>query len=374
MMDLSRFRPAFRLPRLMPPALALLATAIPPARASAPWLLDRDELATLAAAAPAALHVPITTVVEKTRIPHGCDPHDFVSYARYWWPDPARPDGLPWIRRDGDVNHAQFALGDDHRILTLARTVEKLAAAWRLNRDEPAALRAGEWLRAWFITPATRMYPHMDFAQIRPGHNRNRGNPAGVLDSRCLAQVIDALRLLDDSPALTPPETASVKAWFRAMFDWLSTAKNALAERAMKNNHGTWFLAQIIPIARYCGRDDLARQFCDEAKNRIAFQIKPDGSQPEELTRADALGYSLFNLRGHAQIARHAARFGDDLWSWSASNGASLRRAIDYLRPYNDAPRTWPGSQKAPLPPGFLTPLIKEAAAAVATKAIMPDA
>lgn len=32
------------------------------------------------------------------------DLHDYLSIGPYWWPDPSKPDGLPWIRKDGEVN------------------------------------------------------------------------------------------------------------------------------------------------------------------------------------------------------------------------------------------------------------------------------
>ena len=237
----------------------------------------------------------------------------------------------------------------------------KRAAAWAVNHDEAAARRAGEWLRAWFITPATRMNPHLEFAQVRLGHSRNHGNPAGVLDARGLAQVIDALQLLHGSPAFAPGEENKVREWFEAYLQWLIKAPNAREEHAAKNNHGSWFLAQAIPVARYAGRDDLARQWCEEDKARLAAQTQPDGSQPEEIRRVDGLGYSAFNLEAQFHVAVLAAGLGVDLWNYTAPNGASLRRALDYLRPYNRTPGKWPTSQNAKLAPGFLDGLIAQA-------------
>jgi hypothetical protein len=34
----------------------------------------------------------------------GVDAHNYVSLARYFWPDPSSPNGLPYIRVDGQVN------------------------------------------------------------------------------------------------------------------------------------------------------------------------------------------------------------------------------------------------------------------------------
>src|SRR5690606_34602101 len=111
--------------------------------------------------------------------------------------------GLPYIARDGESNHAQVAAGDHPRIWSFCETVEKLAARWQVERDEAAARRAGEWLRAWLVTGATRMNPHLKYAQIRLGHPVGSGTEFGVLEARCLAQAVDALRLLRGSPALS---------------------------------------------------------------------------------------------------------------------------------------------------------------------------
>lgn len=340
----------------------LLGLAGIPALAAEPYQWTSAEAAALAAGAPKALKAPITTVVEKTRLAASGDAHDYVSYARYYWPDPKKPDGLPYISHDGKHNHEQVARGDRQRIGNFCDHVAKLAAAWQVHRDEAAARRAGEWLRAWFLAPATRMNPHLEYAQVRLGHNGNRGNAAGMLDARDFASVIDALRVLEGSPALTPDEAKAVRAWFTAYLQWFTTAKIAVQERAAKNNHGAWYFAQAIPIARYVGRDDLARALVKEDQALIARQIKPDGSQPEEIRRVDGLGYSRFNLEAHAVVARHAVRLGIDLWNYTAPNGASLRVALEFLRPYNQAPEKWPTSQKEKLRPGFLDDLLREAA------------
>jgi len=336
--------------------LAGSALALPP------YLHTPAELSALAAGAPAALKKVVTTVVDKQVAAPSGDRHDYVSYARYWWPDPAKPDGLPFISRDGQHNREQVARGDRHRIGEFCETVDTLAAAWAVNRDEAAARRAGEWLRAWFVTPATRMNPHLEYAQVRLGHNKNQGNPSGMLDSRGFANVVDALRLLDDSPALTAEEKTAIRSWFGQFLDWFTTAKIAVAERKAKNNHGSWYFAQAVPIARYLGRDDLARTLCEESRALFCQQIQPDGSQPEEIRRVDGLGYSRFNLEAQFQVVRQAAGLGLDLWHYTAPHGASLRAALDFLRPYNAAPEKWPHSQHEKLKPGFLDELIQQAA------------
>ncbi len=340
-------------------AFALLTS---PAAALPTWQISDAEIAAYAAETPAALKAPLRTVVDKKFPAPSGDQHDYVSFARYYWPDPAKPDGLPYVSRDGQHNHEQVAQGDRGRIGNFCSTVARLASAWHVRRDEAAARRAGDWLRAWFLAPATRMNPHLDYAQVRLGHKNNRGNAAGVLDARDLALVIDGLRLLDDSPALTAEEKAGIRAWFAPYLDWLLTAPNAREERAAKNNHATWYYAHVIPVARFAGRDDVARELVAEAQALIARQILPDGSQPDEIRRVDGLGYSRFNLEAYVVVARHARGLGVDLWNYTAPNGASLRQALEFLRPYNQAPEKWPTSQHEKFRPGFLDELLAEAA------------
>ena len=44
------------------------------------------------------------SVMYKNRTPPSGDKHDYMSQGSYWWPDPTKPDGLPYIRKDGERN------------------------------------------------------------------------------------------------------------------------------------------------------------------------------------------------------------------------------------------------------------------------------
>ncbi|HXI83526.1 MAG TPA: alginate lyase family protein [Verrucomicrobiae bacterium] len=345
----------------------LLSTPVRQARASdplPPFLLDSKTLNASAVATNAgeALKVPIVTVVDKKRASPTGDPHDYVSYGRYWWPDPASTNGLPYIQRDGYPNREQMAFGDQDRLGRMIDTVETLAQAWQLEHREDCARRAGEWIRAWFVTPATRVNPSFEYAQIHLGRDGNHGNKSGLIDTRVFIRLIDALRLLHGSPAFTDKDEAAVHQWFSDYLQWLTTSKNGKLEHEAANNHGSWFLSQLIAIARYLDREDDARQFAREDFARIANQFAPDGSQPLELVRQDGLGYCAFNLEAQFCVARLAAPLGVDLWHYEGTNGASLHRGLEFLIPYNTAPETWPHSQLKTLKPGFLRPQIDQAA------------
>jgi len=329
-----------------------------------PFLLDIKTLDSSAVADSArkALNLPIATVVDKARPSPSGDPHDYVSYGRYWWPDPASSNGLPFIQRDGYPNREQMVLGDEERLSRMIDTVETLAKVWHLERREDCARRAGRWIRAWFVTPATRVIPSFEYAQIRLGRNGNHGSNSGLIDMHRLIRLIDALRLLHGSPAFTGDDEALVHQWFSDYLRWLTTSKNGKLEHNAPNNHGSWYLDQIIAIARYLDQEEEARQFAREDFVRITSQFASDGSQPFELVRRDSLGYCAFNLEAQFCVAKLAAPLGVDLWHYVATNGASLHRGLEFLRPYNTAPEIWPHSQLKQLKPGFLKPLLDQAA------------
>jgi hypothetical protein len=344
------------------------AFLLAPVRAAAPFVLDiaSHSATEIERAAGKALRTPIATIVEKPRPSPTGDAHDYISYGRYWWPDPTKPGGQPFIRRDGHPNREQMAFGDSDRLGRMGKSVETLALGWAVLKREDCAARAGEWLRAWFVTPATRMTPNFAYAQIRLGRGGNRGSASGLIDSRILVRVVDSLRLLEGSPALSSDDRKAVRQWFADYLQWLATSTQGLAEYAAPNNHGSWYLQQRVVLNRFLGHDDDARALAREDFKRIALQIKPDGRQPLELARADGLGYSLFNLEAQFGLARAAADLGVDLWRYETPDGASLAKALDYLRPYNADPKTWPGSQLKTLAPGFLDPLLAQAAALAA--------
>ena len=50
------------------------------------------------------LDVQPVSVMMKEKAPASGNKHDYMSLARYFWPDPAKPDGLPYITRDGESN------------------------------------------------------------------------------------------------------------------------------------------------------------------------------------------------------------------------------------------------------------------------------
>lgn len=303
----------------------------------------------LLAEADEALNKTPPSVMDKTRIPPSGDQHDYMSLAPYFWPNPKSTNGLPYIRRDGEVNpdSRDKKLNDSPRISLMGGSIETLALAYYFSGDEKYAAHAAKFARVWFLDPATRMHPNLKFAQAVSGVNDGRGT--GILEGRHIAVAADALGLLAGSKSWTAADQKQLNEWLNNYLDWLLTSKPGQDEANAKNNHGSWFDVQAARIALCLGRTDDARRIVEAAKQRrIAVQIEPDGSQPLELARTKSLGYSCFNLVALSELGTLGKHAGVDLWQFETADGRSLRRALEFLLPYADQPaKPWPYQQIA---------------------------
>ena len=293
------------------------------------------------------LENPPHSVVEKAKLPPSGDKHDYMSVAPYFWPDPTKPNGLPYIRHDGKVNPESRDDAFDHsRMQSMGNAVETLALAYYFTGNEAYAAHAAKCLRAWFLDPATRMNPHLNFAQAIPGENTGRGT--GILEGRHISQAADVAELLAGSPSWTNKDKAEFKAWLETYLDWLLTSKNGRDEAGAKNNHGTFYDVQALALALILDKLDVAKQIAEAAKKkRIAVQIEPDGKQPLELERTAAFGYSHFNLEALFTLATMSEHVGVDLWHCKLANGQNaLAAALNFLLPYVVNPaKKWPYQQ-----------------------------
>jgi len=300
----------------------------------------KSALDQLIAEADAALLEGPWSVTDKEKLPPSGDKHDYASYSRYWWPDPEKPDGLPYIRRDGETNPASQSLkeSDRQRIGPLGINTETLGLAYYFTGDEKYAKKAAELLRVWFLDPATRMNPNVNHAQCRPGHND--GTKSGVLDGRMMTRALEGAILIAGSSALSDAEREGLRTWAAEYFQWLTTAEIALDEAASKNNHGSYYDAQAIYFALYSGNRKAAQQMAQNfVQKRILSQIKPDGSMPEEMARTRPLFYSNYNLHAMFLVAHLAEKVDVDIWN---AGNARLRAGLDYLTPYADPKKPWP--------------------------------
>jgi hypothetical protein len=300
----------------------------------------------LLSAAMAAYSAPSLSVMQKKHVPPSGNKHDYMSMAPYWWPDTTKPNGLPFIRRDGEMYPDSRTDHDGIRLQQTIERVEALALTWYFTDDPRYSRAAAKHLRVFFLDSATRMNPNLEYAQAVLGVNTGRGT--GLIDTRTIPDLVDALRLLEGSPGWTAADAQAMTAWCREYLKWMLNSKNGKEERAATNNHGTFYDEQIIALALFVGDSANARTFAEGGKARIEAQIKADGKQPQELERTRPLHYSVFNLDAFSMLAEMSRHVGVDLWHYTAPGGGSLKGALLFVAPYADSTVKFPMPEVTP--------------------------
>ncbi|HTF72598.1 MAG TPA: alginate lyase family protein [Edaphobacter sp.] len=290
-------------------------------------------------AADRAMHEGPFSVVQKGITPPSGDKHDYMSQAPYFWADPSKANGLPYIRRDGQRNPELKKISDHDQFGKMGDNARVLALEYYLTGRQEYADRAELLLRTWFLDPATKMNPNLEFGQGIPGINTGRG--IGIIESRSLLGACEAVGLLAGSNTWTVSDEQGIKMWMAAYLSWMRNSQKGKDEDAAKNNHGTWYDLQVTELALFLGDRKLAVDTLERVKTRRITQIDPNGRQPLETARTNGWGYSNGNLDGLTQLATLGERVGVDLWNYKTPDGRSIRGAIDFLLPYAVTGKKW---------------------------------
>ena len=263
---------------------------------------DPDLLKLAQAEANSALKLPPQTIVNKTKTPPSGDTHDYMSMARYWWPNPDTPNHLPYVRHDGKSNPEINGIKDHEELTRTDESARVLAIGWYLTGDERYAEHATLLLRSFFLDKATAMNPNLEYAQYIAG--LNTGRDSGVLDARSLAMTVDAIGLLAGSKSWTAADQDGMQQWFAKYYAWLTTDTNAKKEANAPNNHGSWCAVQLASIGMFLGKTDEVKKLAEWVRaERIPSQFDAKGMQKYELARTNSFSYSAFN-RGMRVLSR----------------------------------------------------------------------
>ncbi len=316
-------------------------------------------LAETLAEADALLPQKIVTPLDKLKIAPSGNRQDYYAIGKYAWPNPDTADGLPYIRRDCEINPESLGPAYDKGAYddTLASALT-LALAWFFAGNPAHADAAARRLRAWFVAPETRMNPHFQFSAALPGVHD--GAHIGLIDGVLLVTHLDAARLLEGSPGWRESDRASLQEWLRRYADWLRDSEFGKLEEAKNDNHGLWYDAQLASCALFA--DDAAgvRAALASLRRRLDTQIHEDGSLPAELLRGRSLLYSRFALTAAVIAVRCGDLIGEDLWHYRTETGRGLELAFNFMAPYlaQDLPWAWPAKLPAELAPAASADLL----------------
>ncbi len=290
-----------------------------------------------------ALEGGVFSVTFKKLIPPSGNKHDYMSMGPYWWPDPEKEDGLPYIRRDGEINPERNNT-DRPQLARLIDNVRSLTLAWYFSGKNAYAEKAAELLRVWFLDEETLMNPHLEYAQAIPG--RTPGRFIGVIDATSLQILVDAIALLEISGTLSYEENEGIRSWFERYFRWLIESEHGKNEDDYKNNHSVAYDLQSSSIAYFLGDDDfVARKVRELPRRRIDPMIEEDGRQPEELIRTKAFGYSVANLGNFYRVGERGLNVDVNIFNYVNVKGGSLQKSLDYLIQYIGKEEEWPFQQ-----------------------------
>jgi len=233
------------------------------------------------------------TVVEKTKTISG-DKHNYESLATYCWPDPANPGG-PYIIKDCETN-PEINEYDFPRLLQLGSNCSALSKAFFLTGNRAYYEALCDQLDAWFVNADTKMWPNFAYSQVIPGRNNNQGNPGGVIDVYRLMDVLESVRLANDVKSLGRRRMKSLRKWFRSLAQWIEESDNGQKAQQFRNNHSIVLQGSLFGIYLFTNQYQKINWVCQTFCQRVDEQIEDDGRMPQELSRPNALTYSVFNL------------------------------------------------------------------------------
>ncbi|RDC62100.1 alginate lyase family protein [Adhaeribacter pallidiroseus] len=315
----------------------------------------------ISSAGPSLTRIP-TSVVTKSLTPPSGDKNDYTSLAPYWWPNPNTSNKLPYIRKDGQPNPEANAIKDNTYLRDLCKDIRLLGLCYYFTNDEKYAQKAAELLKVFFLNSATRMNPHLKYAQMIRGDNKVYGT--GTIDTEQLPELLDGVQLLAGSSSWTSDNQAALQGWFSQYLNWLITSAGGIEASLAPNNIGTYYNLQIVTYALFVGNRTLAKSLLEtQAYNRLDAQLKVTGEQIYELARTKSWTYCNKNLKGWFNLASVAESAGINLWEYTSPSGKSLKKAFQWMVPYGAKIKPWSFDQIGEFKEEYFTPAARTGSA-----------
>lgn len=239
------------------------------------------------------------------------DPHDYLSWSPYWWPDCSKVGNTTeltpqqvwaqcdYFQRDGLFNPDVRMVNDTGAFQAMSDAVFYNVLAYRVSGDDLYANDAARFIDTWFINNDTFMNPNLNWAQVQRGAGgSNGGTHTGILDLHGMSKVASGILVLRamNAPGWTPQLDAAMNAWSNKYIAWLKSSPIALEEKAATNNHGSFYFSQLASIQVLVGDYAGARETLQQFFSGIYLnQITANGEQPLEAIRTRPYHYRAYN-------------------------------------------------------------------------------
>ena len=285
------------------------------------------------------------SVVNKVGIPPSGSKHDYMSIGPYWWPNPETSDGLPYVRKDGEINpEARNNFTDFTANESFISAVKTLTNAYYHSYNKKYADKNLELINIWFLNEDTKMNPNVNYGQYIPG--KTEGRCFGIIEFGDIKEIVKFLELAKDRGVLDKNTEEGMFHWFSEYSNWLKYSDLGKEEATRKNNHAIHYDVQLLSILLYLNKTETVKEYLSTiTKNRIFSQIEPDGSQPLELARTKSFSYSVMNLHGFLELARLGQKVGVNLWDLASEDGRSIKKGYQYMLPYLSNEKKWEHQQ-----------------------------
>lgn len=284
--------------------------------------------------------------------------HDYFSQGTYWHPDPTKPDGKPYIQRDGIINKNNFVKHKD-MIVDVKRALTILYWAYQDNGDSRYISKMDDILYTFFVDPEKYVTPALNYSQAIPGKCAGRG--IGLIDFNQLVTVPLIVRWMKKNNLGSADVIKGVENWCSAYSKWLETSEFGHTESHEKNNHSIAFYLQYSAFSIF--REDwneVRAEISKVFKERLLNQLDEDGSFPLELKRTRPYWYSIFTVENMVLLAQVITTDDDNIYEYEREDGRSLKKAIYFIAPYMLDKSSWPMKpdvekwEYAPLADAFL--------------------
>lgn len=194
----------------------------------------------------------------------------------------------------------------------MAEGVQTLGLAYFFSDEELYASAAARLLKTWFLNDDAKL----------------KGARPTVDKTLCLAEMLDAVILLQDSPSWTDEDREKLMAWFSDYNEYILSDKASVAYGNREDERGTAYDYQSCMYAMFTNQSAIARKRIDVITRSRIDRLQADGAMAGSNWNAGTQ-----NILYLVQLAFIGERLGLNLWEYESPRGVTLRKAIEYFFP-----------------------------------------